>query len=74
MPCLGWRAQTGGPYSWKTFAQVHEDLLDVGSALLNVCGLRPNEENMVGLYANNCVEWTVVDFASAAYGLVSVTM
>ena len=54
--------------------QVHEDIQTCGSALINACGLKPGEESFVGLYANNCPQWTVVDLACAGYNLVSATM
>ena len=59
-PCLGTRKKqedgTVGPFEFQTYTQVHEQVVQVASALkeIGVAG-----GNRVGIYGVNCPEWMI---------------
>nr|CAN64021.1 hypothetical protein VITISV_005263 [Vitis vinifera] len=56
---LGWREFVGGklgPYKWKTYREVYEEILHIGSAL-QASGAQPGSR--VGIYGSNCPQWIV---------------
>ncbi|KAJ3218786.1 Long-chain-fatty-acid--CoA ligase 1 [Dinochytrium kinnereticum] len=83
---LGYRSVSGGPFIWTTFKQIEESVVQFGSGLLNICGVKPFQDgthqvgedpdahNLVGILMKNSVEWTIVDFACSTFGLVSVPL
>ncbi|KAI9322325.1 hypothetical protein BX666DRAFT_2017021 [Dichotomocladium elegans] len=82
-PCLGHRpvdAKTGqrGPYVWQTFRQVNNRITHFGSGLMNLINHTlndPRTRNLpIGIWAVNRPEWTISDFACAAYGLYVVSL
>ncbi|VDM16424.1 unnamed protein product [Hydatigera taeniaeformis] len=74
-PFLGSHAKPSEAYSWMTFKAVYERVRDLGSGLLNVCGLKsPECGNFLGIFGRNCVDWLVAEFACTTYGLVAVPL
>ncbi|CAE6055188.1 unnamed protein product [Arabidopsis arenosa] len=56
---LGWRQivdEKVGPYMWKTYKEVYEEVLLIGSALRAV-GAEPGCR--VGIYGANCPQWII---------------
>ncbi|KAL6968666.1 Long-chain-fatty-acid--CoA ligase 2 (Long-chain acyl-CoA synthetase 2) (Fatty acid activator 2) [Sarracenia purpurea var. burkii] len=56
---LGWREFNDGkwgPYIWKTYKQVYDEVVQVGSAL-RASGAEPGSR--VGIYGSNCPQWIV---------------
>ncbi|KAL5983427.1 hypothetical protein ACLOJK_017512 [Asimina triloba] len=56
---LGWREFVdgkAGPYQWKTYREIYEEVLLVGSALRAV-GAQPGSR--IGIYGSNCPQWIV---------------
>ncbi|KAF8560527.1 hypothetical protein P879_02532, partial [Paragonimus westermani] len=74
LPCLGSRSNTSDPYHWLLYGEVDEKIRAFGSALVNFVGRRPNEYNMVGIYAPNSPEWVITQHACAAYSYVYVPL
>lgn len=71
---LGWRENVNGkfgPYVWKTYKQVYEEVLRIGSALRE-CGAEPGAR--VGIYGSNCPQWIVAMEACAAHSLICVPL
>lgn len=71
---LGWRNFINGkwgPYVWKTYEQVFQEVLAVGSAL-RACGAQPGAR--IGIYGANCPEWIVAMEACNAHSLVCVPL
>jgi len=71
-PCLGHRAGGDGPYVWRSYLAVHNQMTDFGSGLVNKCGL--DKGAFVGIMMINRPEWVVVDQACNAYSLVTVPL
>ncbi|KAF5400239.1 Long-chain-fatty-acid--CoA ligase 5 [Paragonimus heterotremus] len=74
LPCLGTRSSTNDPYHWLLYGEVDEKIRAFGSALVNFVGRRPNEYNIVGIYARNSPEWVITQHACAAYSYVYVPL
>ncbi|KAL0861816.1 hypothetical protein Bca101_040934 [Brassica carinata] len=56
---LGWRPivdEKVGPYIWKTYKEVYEEVLQIGSAL-RADGAEPGCR--VGIYGANCPQWII---------------
>nr|XP_010921403.1 long chain acyl-CoA synthetase 1 isoform X1 [Elaeis guineensis] len=71
---LGWREFTNGKagrYLWKTYKEVYEEVLQVGSALRQL-GVEPGSR--VGIYGANCPQWMVVMEACNGYSLICVPL
>ncbi|KAK3034642.1 hypothetical protein RJ639_033597 [Escallonia herrerae] len=71
---LGWREFVDdkvGPYVWKTYKEVYEEVLLVGSAL-RASGIEPGSR--VGIYGSNCPQWIVAMEACSAHSLVCVPL
>eukprot|EP00108_Taenia_solium_P003835 TsM_001230000 transcript=TsM_001230000 gene=TsM_001230000 len=74
-PFLGSHATPSEAYSWMTFKAVYERVCDLGSGLINVCGLKsPECGNFLGIFGRNCADWVVAEFTCATYGLVAVPL
>uniref|UniRef100_A0A5K3FSN1 long-chain-fatty-acid--CoA ligase n=1 Tax=Mesocestoides corti TaxID=53468 RepID=A0A5K3FSN1_MESCO len=74
-PFLGSHSTPKEPFSWMTFKAVYERVCDLGSGLINVCGLKGREGgNFLGIYGRNCADWIISEFACATYGLVAVPL
>ncbi|KAI4329808.1 hypothetical protein MLD38_028153 [Melastoma candidum] len=71
---LGWRKQVDGkfgPYVWKTYSEVYDEVLLIGSAL-RASGAQPGSR--IGIYGVNCPQWTVAMEACGAHSLVCVPL
>ncbi|XP_057483531.1 long chain acyl-CoA synthetase 1-like isoform X2 [Actinidia eriantha] len=71
---LGWREFKDGkfgPYLWKTYKEVYEEVLLVGSAL-RASGAEPGCR--VGIYGSNCPQWIVAMEACNAHSLICVPL
>ncbi|GFZ19327.1 AMP-dependent synthetase and ligase family protein [Actinidia rufa] len=71
---LGWREFKDGkfgPYLWKTYKEVYEEVLLVGSAL-RASGAEPGSR--VGIYGSNCPQWIVAMEACNAHSLICVPL
>ncbi|KAF9688185.1 hypothetical protein SADUNF_Sadunf02G0170800 [Salix dunnii] len=71
---LGWRRFVDGkvgPYVWKTYQEVYDEVLQISSAL-RASGAEA--ECRVGIYGSNCPHWIVAMEASSARSLVCVPL
>ncbi|KAL5791980.1 hypothetical protein ACOSP7_000574 [Xanthoceras sorbifolium] len=71
---LGWRKLVDGkvgPYVWKTYMEVYEEVLQIGSAL-RASGAEPGCR--VGIYGANCPQWIEAMEACNAHSLVCVPL
>ncbi|XP_048336123.2 long chain acyl-CoA synthetase 1 isoform X2 [Ziziphus jujuba] len=71
---LGWRKFVDGkpgPYVWKTYKEVYEEVVHVGSAL-RASGAEPGSR--VGVYGPNCPQWIVAMEACNAHNLICVPL
>lgn len=68
-PCLGWRKSTDDPYEWWSFETTIQHICTARDGLLSL-GL--NKGDTVGFYAQNCPQWTMMQYAVASAGLVVV--
>uniref|UniRef100_A0A0E0PH47 AMP-dependent synthetase/ligase domain-containing protein n=1 Tax=Oryza rufipogon TaxID=4529 RepID=A0A0E0PH47_ORYRU len=65
---LGWRPVKDGvigPYIWKSYREVYEEVLQVGSALQQL-GVKPGSR--IGIYGSNCPQWIVAMQVKARLG------
>ncbi|OMO82171.1 AMP-dependent synthetase/ligase [Corchorus olitorius] len=71
---LGWRKMVDGkvgPYIWKTYKEVYDEVLLIGSALRE-SGAQPGCR--IGIYGANCPQWILAMEACGAHSLVSVPL
>ncbi|KAI6694577.1 hypothetical protein NL676_022287 [Syzygium grande] len=71
---LGWRkiiSGKPGPYAWKSYKEVYDEVLHIGSAL-RASGAEPGSR--VGIYGANCPQWAMAMEACNAYSLVCVPL
>ncbi|KAG6648036.1 hypothetical protein I3843_07G118500 [Carya illinoinensis] len=71
---LGWRKFVDGklgPYVWKTYKEVYDEVRDIGSAL-RASGAEPGSR--VGIYGSNCPQWVTAMEACNAHSLVCVPL
>ncbi|KAG8084444.1 hypothetical protein GUJ93_ZPchr0010g9533 [Zizania palustris] len=71
---LGWRPVKDaviGPYLWKSYKEVYEEVLQVGSALQQL-GVEPGSR--IGIYGSNCPQWIAAMQACNGYSLICVPL
>ncbi|CDF41291.1 long-chain-fatty-acid-CoA ligase [Chondrus crispus] len=70
-PCLGWRASAApdAPFEWWTYADVVAKTDALGRALRDM-GVEKGDR--VGMYARNCPQWTLMQYAMLSQGFVVV--
>lgn len=71
---LGWRPfkdGVPGPYLWKSYKEVYDEVLQAGSALQQL-GVKPGSR--VGIYGTNCPQWIVAMQACNGYSLICVPL
>lgn len=71
---LGWREVVNGkfgPYVWKTYKDVYEEVLHIGSAL-RASGAEPGSH--IGIYGSNCPQWIVAMEACSAHSMICVPL
>lgn len=67
-----------GDYVWKTYNEVHTEILQLGSAMVNL-NLAPESTDtpamrLIGLFSKNREEWVVAEQACNAYNFVTVPL
>lgn len=69
--CLGWRASdaSDAPFEWWSYSKVLEYSDALGRALASK-GLTKGDK--VGMYAKNCAQWTLIQYAIMSQGLIVV--
>ncbi|VWU52772.1 AMP-binding enzyme, putative, partial [Hepatocystis sp. ex Piliocolobus tephrosceles] len=84
--CLGTRVKLPngklGPYKWKSYEEVRELIITIGSGLINIdaCPLIDVDDygitscRFLGLYLSNCEEWNISDIACNAFNIINVTL
>lgn len=72
--CLGYRPDQKSPYKWFTYNEIKDRATNFGSGLINELNLRPNNDQLVGMYAKNMVEWVVSEKALIFYNMCIVPM
>ena len=75
--CLGTRTQTS--YTWKTYQEVYESALDLGSSLIahQSCPKSQNDGfnvGFLGIYMINCEQWHIAEVACAFYDICTVPL
>ncbi|KAG5061837.1 hypothetical protein JHK85_003020 [Glycine max] len=60
-----------GPYVWKTYKEVYDEVLHMSSAL-RASGAEPGTK--IGIYGSNCPEWIVAMEACSAQSFVCVPL
>lgn len=71
---LGWRELVDGnwgPYLWKTYKTVYEEVLHTASAI-RASGIEPGCK--IGIYGSNCPQWIVAMEACNAQSYISVPL
>ncbi|KAK4793938.1 hypothetical protein SAY86_011932 [Trapa natans] len=72
---LGWRTKSSsgkfGPYVWKSYKEVYEEVLQVGSAL-RASGAEPGSK--IGIYGANSPQWIVAMEACNGHSLICVPL
>lgn len=71
---LGWREVINGkfgPYIWKTYKEVYEEVLQIGSALRHL-DIAPGSR--IGIYGANCPQWAVAMEACNGYNIICVPL
>ncbi|RHN49040.1 putative long-chain-fatty-acid--CoA ligase [Medicago truncatula] len=71
---LGWREFVDGKfgsYVWKTYKQVYDEVMHIGSAL-RASGAQHGSR--IGVYGSNCPQWIVAMEACCAHSLVCVPL
>ncbi|RZC56135.1 hypothetical protein C5167_014996 [Papaver somniferum] len=71
---LGWREIIDGkvgPYAWKTYKEVYDEVLSIGSAL-RASGAEPGAR--IGIYGSNCPQWIVAMEVCNAHSLICVPL
>ncbi|XP_033743143.1 long-chain-fatty-acid--CoA ligase 1-like [Pecten maximus] len=72
-PCLGARTGPSKEYEWLSYQQVYDRAIAFGSGLLDV-GLRASNDEFVGFYSMNRIEYVVAEQASIMFSMVSVPL
>ncbi|RWR76414.1 long chain aycl-CoA synthetase 1 [Cinnamomum micranthum f. kanehirae] len=71
---LGWREFVDGKaayYSWRTYKEIYEEVLHIGSALRS-SGAEPG--SCIGIYGSNCPQWIVAMEACNGHSLICVPL
>lgn len=72
-PCLGYRPAPGKFYEWITYRDVLDRSLSFGSGLI-AKGAQANPSQFIGIFAQNRVEWKIVEHACNCYSMVLVPL
>ncbi|XP_043401983.1 long-chain-fatty-acid--CoA ligase 1 isoform X3 [Chelonia mydas] len=71
-PCLGVR-KPNQPYEWISYKEVSERAEYVGSALLHR-GYKPAPDQYIGIFAQNRLEWVLIEQGCYTYSMVVVPL
>lgn len=72
--CLGYRPNLKSPYKWSTYNEIKQRSSNFGAGLIGLVGLKGTNEQFLGIYARNMVEWVVAEKGSLFYSMVLVPM
>ncbi|EGR31307.1 hypothetical protein IMG5_113440 [Ichthyophthirius multifiliis] len=73
--CLFTRNPQTNIYEGKTYHEVHELALAIGSAIINLNLIKNVQElSLIGIFAKNCEEWTILDVSNMLFGHVLVPL
>ncbi|XP_055355742.1 long-chain-fatty-acid--CoA ligase 1-like [Paramacrobiotus metropolitanus] len=72
-PCVGYRPSKDAAYVYLSYEQLLKRSRDFGAGLLTLGG-HVGSGSLVGLFAKNCVEWTMVEYGCLAYGMVTAPL
>lgn len=72
--CLGYRPNLKSPYKWSTYNEIKQRASNFGSGLLGLVGCQGNNDQFLGIYARNMMEWVVAEKGSLFYSMVLVPM
>ncbi|KAJ1692049.1 hypothetical protein LUZ63_008747 [Rhynchospora breviuscula] len=71
---LGWREfiqGKAGPYIWKSYKEVYEEVLQIGSAMRQL-GAQPGSR--IGIYGPNCPQWVISMEACNGFNFICVPL
>ncbi|KAL4496158.1 hypothetical protein ABPG72_012895 [Tetrahymena utriculariae] len=72
---LGKKDPSKNEYKWWTYKQILKMSEKVGSAITDKCLFNQSEDlNTVGIFAKNCLEWIVIEYACILYNYVIVAV
>lgn len=72
-PCLGARTGPSKEYEWLSYRQVYDRAIAFGSGLLDL-GLKASNDEFLGFYSMNRIEYVVAEQASIMFSMVSVPL
>ncbi|XP_060076786.1 long-chain-fatty-acid--CoA ligase 1-like [Ylistrum balloti] len=72
-PCLGARTGRAGEYEWLSYQQVYDRANAFGSGLLEI-GLQASNEEFIGFYSMNMIEYVIAEQAGIMFSMVSVPL
>ncbi|CAK8672752.1 unnamed protein product [Clavelina lepadiformis] len=72
-PCVGWRPGPKEPFKWLTYREVLDRAKNFGSGLV-AKGAKANTSQLVGIFAQNRVEWKIAEQACNSYSMVIVPL
>lgn len=74
-PCLGERTgeRGEGPYDFIKYSQVLKRAHDLGAGLERI-GLPLGQQGRLGIYSQNCINWTMAALSCDAYSRVVVPL
>lgn len=70
---MGWKPTPHEPFKWMTYTEANYQIRQIGSALVHL-GLKPNNSQIVGIFARNRPEWVITDNSCSMFGFVSVPL
>lgn len=71
--CLGYRPSKDADYKWLSYQQVLDQSQQIASGLIKL-GAKAENDQFVGVFAQNRVEWKVVEQACNGYSMVLVPL
>ncbi|XP_030834973.1 long-chain-fatty-acid--CoA ligase 1 isoform X1 [Strongylocentrotus purpuratus] len=70
--CMG-SCTDKGSVDWISYNEVYESAKEIGSGLIHL-GLKPKSEALIGIYAQNRLEWGLFEVGCITYSLVNVPL
>jgi len=71
--CLGYRPSKDAPYKWLSYREVLDRSQQFASGLLQL-GAKASNDQFVGIFSQNRVEWKVVEQSCNGYSMVLVPL
>ncbi|CAD5221891.1 unnamed protein product [Bursaphelenchus xylophilus] len=72
--CLGYRVEKEAPYTFISYAETFRRARNIGSAFISYLGVDPGNKTLIGIYAQNCPEWTISCIGAIRYSMVTVPL